>query len=451
MNANNTTRILSIWDQSGQYDIDQTVPYGREYTSTDINRALNSDTPYEEVPNMDSEGHGTLMAALACGNIDEQNDFYGMAPLSSITVVKLKDAKPYLKSFYGVSQDVKAYQENDIMYAINYLEDVARKEGRPMIICIGVGTNMGDHDGKGLLENYIDIMAGFIGICVCTPAGNEVTAAHHYRDSITVNSAYKDVELRIGKNTKSFTMQLWTGGPNIVSVGFISPGGEVYEKIPARLNESRTVRFFLEPATIYIDYRIYAQGTGDELVEMRFFDPAPGVWIIRVYSEGVVDGLFDIWLPARNMIPEDTYFLRPDPQITIVEPSNASFAITSAGYNYRTSGLYIESSRGYTRSGQIKPDVTAPAVEVYGPSDGEYNYYNGTSVGNAITAGACALMMEWAIVKGNDVTMSGSVLRKYLIRGAKRSLSNVYPNPEWGYGILDIYGAFLSNIQYVID
>ena len=33
------------------------------------------------------------MAGLACGNIDDDNDFYGMAPLSSIAFVKLKDAK----------------------------------------------------------------------------------------------------------------------------------------------------------------------------------------------------------------------------------------------------------------------------------------------------------------------------------------------------------------------
>jgi hypothetical protein len=31
-----------------------------------------------------------------------------------------------------------------------------------------------------------------------------------------------------------------------------------------------------------------------------------------------------------------------------------------------------------------------------------------------------------------------------LIRGARRSVDQIYPNPDWGFGILDIFNVFES-------
>lgn len=58
-------------------------------------------------------------------------------------------------------------------------------------------------------------------------------------------------------------------------------------------------------------------------------------------------------------------FLEPDPNITICEPGNAANVITFAGSSITGDVLYVNSSRGYTRNGRVKPDLTAPAVEVY--------------------------------------------------------------------------------------
>lgn len=79
----------------------------------------------------DEDGHGTMLASIACGSEDLQAGFTGAAPYAELLVVKLKPAKPYLKDFFYIPQEMPAYQENDIMAAIEYLEETARKLGRP--------------------------------------------------------------------------------------------------------------------------------------------------------------------------------------------------------------------------------------------------------------------------------------------------------------------------------
>ena len=53
-------------------------------------------------------------------------------------------------------------------------------------------------------------------------------------------------------------------------------------------------------------------------------------------------------------------------------------------------------------------------------------------------------MQEWAIVQGNDLSLNGQNMRFYLIQGADRPGAYDYPNREWGYGMVNIYDAFLS-------
>ena len=68
----------------------------------------------------------------------------------------------------------------------------------------------------------------------------------------------------------------------------------------------------------------------------------------------------------------------------------------------------------------------------------------GTSVAAAITAGAVSNLLSWGIVEGNDPAMSEAAIRSYLVRGASRSKAFTYPNPEWGYGTLNLYNTFLQ-------
>ena len=118
--------------------------------------------------------------------------------------------------------------------------------------------------------------------------------------------------------------------------------------------------------------------------------------------------------------------------------------------------VVIESSRGFTREQEIKPDIAAPGMNIYGPlpfagnypvgeeerdNRARYGIRSGSSESTAVAAGAIALLAEWAIVRGNDIAMDTQKAKKYLIRGADRSGITV-PSREWGNGTLNLYSTF---------
>ena len=89
------------------------------------------------------------------------------------------------------------------------------------------------------------------------------------------------------------------------------------------------------------------------------------------------------------------------------------------------------------------PDVAAPAVEVSTiDMRGRNSTLTGTSAAAALGAGACALLLEWGIVRQNAPAMDSVTIQRYLLRGARRSENYTYPNKTWGYGLLDLYGVF---------
>ena len=96
---------MRIWDQSvTEGETPEGILYGAEYTKEMIDRALTAENPYEVVPSRDENGHGTFLAGVACGGEDAAADFIGAAPQAQIAVVKLKEAKPYLREFFFVGR-----------------------------------------------------------------------------------------------------------------------------------------------------------------------------------------------------------------------------------------------------------------------------------------------------------------------------------------------------------
>lgn len=453
-----STRILSIWDQtidSGQENIpngDLRSPplYGTFYTKEQIDLALISENPYEVVPSRDTDGHGTLMAGVAAGNrILQPVSFSGAAPEASLVVVKLKPAKQYLRDFFLLTPDTPAFQENDIMMGIRYLFDQASKFAMPLVIYLGVGTNQGNHDGTGPLGSQLQQFAGTVGLSAVLGAGNEVGYHHHFLGNMTAGQEFEDVELRVGEGENGFCMELWAREPELYTVGFLSPTGELIERIPMRLGSEVNITFRLERTVITVNYRTAELGTGSQLIFMRFVDPTPGIWHIRVYPSLDINGQFHIWLPMHGFISDQTIFLRPNPNTTITEPGNATMPMTVSTYDHVTGSIFIHSSRGYTRHGIIKPEFSAPGVNVQGPGlslPGEELRFvraTGSSVAAAIAAGAAADVLSWGIVDENEPNLDDTTVNAMLIRGADRNPALSYPNREWGYGTLNLYQSFL--------
>lgn len=473
-----SSKIVAIWDQTKENGRKpEGFGYGTEYSRELLNQALINENPLEIVNTTDVDGHGTFLAGVACGREELMEGFTGYAPLAEIVMVKLKPAKRYLKEYYCVPEDTVCFQENDIALGIRYLREVAGKERKPLVICMGTGSNIQSHDGADLISRMLDELTSLQGFCAVVAAGNQGNAAAHYRgglfggvpdtgSSVAVrpenqagNAArreaverlqdagygYEDVQLRVGENEYGFSMTLWGNSPGLFSVGVFSPSGEYTSRIPARIQGSTTVEFAFEGTSLTVVYEQIEQRSGEQLVLMQFYRPAAGIWTIRVFYESEYSTVFDAWLPLRTFLRGETYFLAPDPDTTLVEPANNRYSVTVAGYDYRAGGTYIASGRGYTRDRRIKPDIAAPCVDIIGPrTGGGYTRRSGTSIAAAATAGAAALIMEYALVRGRRLYLNGIELRNLLINGARRTDLGTYPNRETGWGYLDVYGAFDS-------
>ena len=443
-NIDGSTRIAAIWDQTVQSGSPpEGFAYGTEFTEKQINEALNEENPLAVVPSSDDTGHGTYTASLAAGSGNPQEQFLGAAPEASIAVVKLKQAKQYLRDYYFIPADAVCYQETDLMLGLKYLNDLADSLSLPLVVCITVGSNMGGHIGtlpfSYLIEGY-STKANHITVI---GTGNEADKRHHYFNTIADMADRKSVEIRVEENVSGFSLELWTDIPNILSISILSPSGENTSRIPFRAGASAEVSFLFERTKVSIDYRLLVEKSTSELVFFRFDAPAPGIWKIIIEPLALADGQFHMWLPVTEFLCGEVYFLEPDPYYTLTNPAAADSPIVVSYYNGNTDALSQSSGRGYTRSRRIKPDIAAPGVDVPGAlPGGRFTVRTGASAAAAVTAGAIALMLEWLLNYENVPGIDSYQIKSLLILGAVRPKTMEYPNREWGYGQLNLYNTF---------
>lgn len=437
-NQDGSSRIMSIWDQTIQTgEPPEGFLYGTEYTRAQINEALAAEDPLSVVPSTDTNGHGTQMASVAAGSI--LNDglvFRGAAPEADIAVVKLKGAKQYLRDYYLVADEAEAYQENDIMEAVSYLQRMAIAFSRPVVIVLGLGTNLGSHDGTSPLASYLDYVARRRSRAIVVCGGNEGATAHHYAGVIP-----DSVEIRVAERMKGFCMELWGSLPNSYAVTIRSPGGEVSPEFDFRSGTDQQVSFIFEQTRVTVSTVLVEEKAGEELIFLRFDNPTQGIWTVQVNPADrrqLVTGTYHIWLPIEEFLEKSVTFLAPDPNVTLTEPANTERVITISAYNSDKDSWYPESSRGYTRDMNIKPDLAAPGVRV----PAAMGEATGSSIAAAMAAGCVAQFMEWAVVDGNAPVLESRTIRSYLIRGADRDESISYPDRRWGFGTININGTF---------
>ena len=231
-----SSRIYGLWDQTLQegtppFDLE----YGSAYNNGDLNAALASENPLSVIPSEDTNGHGTFLAGVAGGSTLPQSDFNGAAPESMLAVVKLKEAKQYLKSLFFATGDMPAYQSTDIMMGIRYLTLLAEELEKPLILCFSLGTNQGPHTGVSPVDSMLAIADNYRGLHSIVAAGNEAGKAHHYYGSFSGDQTSTDVEILVPENSSGFYVEFWSNPPEVFAVGFESPLGETVQKISPRI------------------------------------------------------------------------------------------------------------------------------------------------------------------------------------------------------------------------
>ena len=439
-NADGSTRIVSLWDQTDQSGASpKDFTFGTEYSKQQINAALLSNNTLSLVPTVDTIGHGTAIASIISGSIDTKNSFIGIVPYSELVVVKLKEAKKNLRNVFLIPEDEVCFQESDVILGIRYLVEEAKKMERPLVICIALGTSQGIHDGQGIMSQYLANLLLLSGVNVSIAAGDEGNRGRHYFGSIDSAPYSSEFQLNIGTEDKKLSMEIWPNIPGRPTIQIISPDRMITYKIEPSFNEC--IKFAFGQGLVWVNNIVFEEETGLQLILIRFDQAEPGLWTFRLDSTENQPFYFNSWLPSGNLISDYTYFINASPDTTITNPGNSINTLTTSAYNQIDGTILDQSGRGYTSNGMVKPDIAAPGYQIpCALPQNRYGTMSGTGAAAAQAAGGIAMVMEWTLCKGNFTTLTGKQINRMIARGAKRSSSYLYPNNVWGYGQLDIDG-----------
>lgn len=430
-NQDGTTRILRLWDQSIQGNPPKGYVIGTEYTSEQINAALAAETKAEReriVPSRDLSGHGTGVMGIAAGNGRASDGVYrGVAYESDLIVVKL-----------GVSREGGFPRTTELLQGIDYVLRQAVTLGKPVALNLSFGNNYGSHSGESLLESYLDGAANLGRSVICVGTGNEGNGALHTSGRLSKREN-QEVALNVDAYEPTLNVQLWKQYVDEIGVALIHPNGQIvgpFQEIlgPQRFTVGSTeiLLYYGKPAPFSLSQELYLEF----IPRNQYVDS--GTWKIRLIPGKIVDGSYDLWLPGGGVLNLGTRFLFPTPETTLTIPSTARKVISVGAYDSRYLSYADFSGRGYTRvTRETKPDLAAPGVNIQTTTPGGgYTGRTGTSFATPFVTGGAALMMEWGIVRGEDLFLYGEKVKAYLRRGARRMPGMEYPNEKLGYGML---------------
>lgn len=465
-NSDGSTRILELWDQT----------LNRVYTQVEINAALQAPTEqqrYELVPSRDISGHGTHVTGIAAGNGRASGGRYvGVAPESSLLIVKL-----------GVAKTNGFPRTTELMAAVDYVLRRAEQYQMPVVVNLSFGNNYGGHDGRSLLETYLNEVSSYWKNVIVAGTGNEGTSRIHTSgrfsmqnetsvflkqigtrstaayatmpDTMPViarvtreitsaamsevtptasevkseaipatinNTVPQDIQLAVGAYETGFSLQIWKSYADDMRVTVIHPNGISSSEI--RL-EQGIQRIYLEGTELLVYYGTPLPYTVSQEVFLDFIPSGAyvdsGVWIIRLTPGRIVEGSYDMWLPWQGGLSEGTGFLYPTEETTLTIPSTADKVISVAAYDSRYQTLADFSGRGYTRNRtEIKPDVAAPGVDIIAAAPGGgYDTRTGTSMAAPYVTGLAARKMQRGIVQGEDPYLYGEKIKAQFHREAR--------------------------------
>ena len=412
-NADGSTRILNIWDQTT----------GTEYDRSQIDEALQNETKDTTgIPGADVLGHGTQVAAIACGSS-------GVAAQADILVVKL-----------GLAAKNGFPRTTQLMEALDYVVRKAIDYGKPLAVNISFGNNYGDHTGSSLLENFINDIADSWKCSICIGSGNEGLGAVHTGGTLTEDTE-ETVELAVSSYETGLSIQIWKDYWDDIAVEIIAPSGRNLGRIQENSRVSRIryedmelLTYFGEPSPFRIRQEIYI-----DMIPQTVYIQS-GLWKLRLIPRSIRNGRYDMWLPAQGALNFGTGFTSPDSASTFTIPSAAAKAVTVGAYDAGTGSAAPFSGRGYIveigGSLMVKPELAAPGVNVLVPSVSGMARVSGTSYATPFVTGSAALLMEWGIVRGNDAFLYGEKLKAYLIKGAEPLAGAAVPDTQTGWGRL---------------
>ncbi|MBX7410254.1 S8 family peptidase [Clostridium chauvoei] len=386
------------------------------------------------------------MAAIVGGRLENRN-IESVAYKCNYIIVKLKENIKAQK-WFGTNNII--YSVSEILEGIQFIVEKSRILKKPLVIYIPLGSTEGSHTGNTVIEKYIDLISQTRGTVVVTGTGNQGIFGGHVNGKIHKPLDTQIIELLIGEKQRNIYFDIWVKKPSRVSLNVISPSGESTGILPITTRGTIESKFVFENTNLKVYYYWPDELTGDEIIRVVLEDLKPGIWRFKVRGDYILNGEFNAWLPPESILQEGTSFISSNPYLTMTIPGMSRYIIVNSWYNQNNNTINGYSGRGeqwigYGQNTEPIMTVGGDKIKTIGKNS-EIIYVSGSSASSAITAGACSLLLQWGIVDGNDKIINAQKMITYFMRGVRKRPGDVYPNPEWGYGKLDMLTLF-QNIK----
>jgi subtilisin family serine protease len=456
-----SSRVLSIWDQTLTAGVGEHPPAGFlkgvELSAVDIALGLaHPDLPFRS---QDNNGHGSHVAGIAAGNGSQSggtgadlvdchkaNTYIGVAPEADLIIVKTTPS------------------QTDNADGVKYIFGRASDLGKPAVVNISLGYELGAHDGTGVLESRIDGLVSGPGQVVVAAAGNDADNGIHALKPVNANATVTLAFTVPANDLVTDEFDIWyDGGARLrftltppppaaayTSInpgdpsGFLGGGPPGGERVWAQsgLNNPDNGRH-------RIGFTIAPTGAGAAI--------RAGQWTITFHETAGAATTVTAWIDLQR---NDKYprFIAADrdPTQTVTIPGTAKNIITVGAYDPVDSpagvfNLAAFSSRGPTVDGRRKPDICAPGVGINAPRSKErsvwyccdcclgfYVAMNGTSMAAPHVTGVAALMLQ------RNRTLTYDQVRQQIWNSGRPPdpiTGPTLPNSDWGYGMVDAQTA----------
>ena len=461
----NQTRIKWAWNQTAIGVKPVGFTYGAEFTQAQINAGT-------AVIN-DTDGHGTHVAGIACGNGRATGNgqpayqYVGIAPEADIVLVQI------------------ANNESGLVDGVNYVFQKAAAMGKKAVVNMSWSSGFGPRDGSGAMDAGMSALCG-PGKLLAVAAGNFGNLGVHGRVNLASTGSSTNVQFILPTYTPSaldveyLAIEGWHDlgasfdvkltSPSGIATPLVVPNGNSGDMMTAdgRIWVENDIQVTSKAKRIYVYLREYATTV-----------PKAGTWTLQVTrrsgsSTGICDFWVSTWRLGTTTSPSFTGSAL-DQSRTVTSPATADSAISVGAYATKVrwtsrdggTSLYAGnpplwtvanfSSQGPRRDGVQRPDLVAPGYgvssalatlvapqtsSVWIMPDGRHRIRYGTSMAAGHLTGALALMLQ------GDPGLTPSKARLTLRQQAKvDSYTGAVPNISYGYGKLDLVAGGTTGVD----
>jgi subtilisin family serine protease len=483
-NADGTTRILGIWDQTltdPAHPPPAGFPFGAYYSKSDIANAL---AIGGTLMTGDGHGHGTHVAGTAAGNGLETGNgvaagtFAGVAPEADLLVVRVFD------------DGGNFCDACDLTAAVQFISEIAAAAGKPWAGNMSLGTDIGAHDGTDPDERAIDaaVGPGRRGAAMAIAAGNSggrdrSPRAFHWEGALpavgasVTNNFNPSYAANAGDDNDFIWLDLWYKGADRATLSIVTPTGIAVgaargadSGIVCTADGAVQVDATNAPDPVNGDNEVFVQ-IWDSSTCAPVVPPRTGTWTIRITTDAIASSspTFDLWNEASAGLLSFVSLTVWNLGKSVAVPGTSRHAITAGSYADKNQWINVSgstttatlstfsgvgslsgfSSLGPTRDGRIKPDVAAPGEWVgsslagsiqasrgtsFTERDGQHGDIRGTSMATPHVAGAAALLLAL------NPALEGSEVKAAIMASARSDSftdsPGPLPNAYYGHGKL---------------